>query len=393
MRGRRFGGALLLGVAWLATAGAVEAVVITAGSASGAPGATLAIDVTLASEGAAVLATQNRIDFTRQAYVAAGADGSPDCAVDPAIDKNATAFRFLPLGCDPARDCASVRAFVLSFDNLAPIADGARLYTCAVRIAPDAPAGDYPLILAELGASAAGGVLLATTGVDGVVTSVPPPVARVVIGAAEGEPGDVVQIAVTLSLIDPAAAIAGVQADFTFDPATPVSPTQNGQPDCTVNEEIGQTVPGFSFLPPSCVPGGDCVGVRAVLLSLAPSAPFADGALLYTCAVAIAGDAAPGVHPLVAGEVAGSDPEGAAVPLVGADGAVAVATPPLPPPCVGDCDGSGEVSINELLTGVNILVGSVPLTQCAAMDANDDGSVAINELVQAVNVALGRCPA
>jgi hypothetical protein len=374
-------------------AGVAEAVVITAGSASGAPGAQVSIDVTMASEGAAVLATQNRIDFTREAYIAAGDGGSPDCAVNPAIDKNATAFRFLPLGCDPAVDCASVRVFVLAFDNLTPIADGARLYTCAVRIAPDAPAGAYPLALAELGASAAGGVLLATTGVDGLVTSVPPPAARVVVGSAAGEPGDTVQVAVTLSLIDQAAAIAGVQADFAFDPATPVPPTQSGQPDCTFNEEISQAVQSFSFLPHGCTPGSDCTGVHALALSLDTLTPFPDGALLYTCAVAIAGDATAGVYPLVAGEVLGSDPDGAPVPLTGSDGAITVDAPPPPPACAGDCDGSGEVSINELLLGVNILIGSTPLAQCAAMDTNDDGSVAINELIQAVNVALGSCPA
>jgi len=139
MRGTTFGGALLLGGALLSIAASARAVVITAGSASGAPGEVVTVDITMASEGAAVLATQNRIDFTREAHIAARADRNPDCAVNPAIDKNATAFRFLPLGCDPAVDCASVRAFVLSFDNLMPIADAARLYSCAVQIAANAP--------------------------------------------------------------------------------------------------------------------------------------------------------------------------------------------------------------------------------------------------------------
>ena len=140
MRGRTFGGVLVLGAALLSFAGAAEAVVIGAGSGCRAPGDVVSIDVTMSSEGAAVIATQNRIDFTREAYIAARADGSPNCTVNPAIDKNATAFRFLPLGCDPAVDCASVRVFVLSFDSLAPIPDGSRLYTCAVQIAPQAPA-------------------------------------------------------------------------------------------------------------------------------------------------------------------------------------------------------------------------------------------------------------
>jgi hypothetical protein len=99
-----------------------------------------------------------------------------------------------------------------------------------------------------------------------------------------------------------------------------------------------------------------------------------------------------GTYPLRAGDMLGSDPDGGAVPLLGVDGTIAVEEPPPPPACAGDCDASGEVSINELLLGVNILVGSVASGQCPAMDTNADGAVAVNELVQAVNVALDACP-
>lgn len=393
MRGTRLGGALLLGSVVTLTAGLARAVVIDVGSASGAPGALVSIDVGLATEGSAVLATQNRIDFARAAAVAARGDGGPDCAVNPAIDKNATAFRFLPLGCDPDADCTSVRVFVLAFDNLDPIADGSRLYSCNVRIAADAAAGAYPLANAEVGSSAAGGLLLPTTGTPGQVTVVAPPVARVVIGSAQGEPGDTVQVGVTLALIDPAAEVAGVQADFAFDAATPVVATQSGQPDCTTNDEIGSGVQSFVFLPSGCTPGSDCAGVRAFVFSLDNVSPIPDGALLYTCAVAIGAAAPAGSYPLTAGDLLGSDPDGGALALLGVDGAVAVAEPPPPPACPGDCDGSGDVSINELLLGVNILVGSAAPGQCPAMDANADGTIAVNELIQAVNVALAACPA
>lgn len=59
--------------------------------------------------------------------------------------------------------------------------------------------------------------------------------------------------------------------------------------------------------------------------------------------------------------------------------------------CVGDCDGNGEVAINELILGVNIALGSAEVEQCEAMDANGDGEVSINELITAVNNALGGC--
>ena len=59
--------------------------------------------------------------------------------------------------------------------------------------------------------------------------------------------------------------------------------------------------------------------------------------------------------------------------------------------CVGDCDGTGGVAINELIRGVNIALGNAPLSDCTSFDANYDGMVAINELIQAVNNALNGC--
>jgi hypothetical protein len=55
---------------------------------------------------------------------------------------------------------------------------------------------------------------------------------------------------------------------------------------------------------------------------------------------------------------------------------------------VGDCDDDGVVRISELVTGVAIALGSLPVERCAAIDANVDGAVRINELVLAVAAAL-----
>ena len=62
------------------------------------------------------------------------------------------------------------------------------------------------------------------------------------------------------------------------------------------------------------------------------------------------------------------------------------------PVCVGDCNGDGAVAINELITGVNIALGSANVSACSSFDVNKDGSVAINELISGVNNALGGCP-
>ncbi|MBI3782181.1 MAG: hypothetical protein HY270_02150 [Deltaproteobacteria bacterium] len=59
--------------------------------------------------------------------------------------------------------------------------------------------------------------------------------------------------------------------------------------------------------------------------------------------------------------------------------------------CVGDCNGDGEVTVDELITGVNIALGSANLSACAVFDANGDGEVTIDEILSAVNSALNGC--
>ncbi len=63
---------------------------------------------------------------------------------------------------------------------------------------------------------------------------------------------------------------------------------------------------------------------------------------------------------------------------------LASARVPLP----GDCDGSGEVTVDELMTMVNIALGGTPLSACAAGDADGSGDVTVDEIVAAVNHAL-----
>ncbi len=53
---------------------------------------------------------------------------------------------------------------------------------------------------------------------------------------------------------------------------------------------------------------------------------------------------------------------------------------------------NGSVAINELITGVNIALGSGPLSSCPSFDVNGDEMVEINELISAVNNALTGCP-
>lgn len=61
------------------------------------------------------------------------------------------------------------------------------------------------------------------------------------------------------------------------------------------------------------------------------------------------------------------------------------------PGCQGDCDDSGAVSINELISAVGVSLGLAPLSSCPAADPDDSGAVAVNELVGAVARALNGC--
>ncbi len=60
--------------------------------------------------------------------------------------------------------------------------------------------------------------------------------------------------------------------------------------------------------------------------------------------------------------------------------------------CVGDCDGSGRVTVGELIVGVNIALGERPLADCPSFDRNGNLRVDINELLAAVGAALAACP-
>ena len=61
------------------------------------------------------------------------------------------------------------------------------------------------------------------------------------------------------------------------------------------------------------------------------------------------------------------------------------------PVCTGDCDGSGDVTVNELITMVNIALGNAALSACTAGDADGSGDITINEIIAAVNNALNGC--
>jgi hypothetical protein len=65
--------------------------------------------------------------------------------------------------------------------------------------------------------------------------------------------------------------------------------------------------------------------------------------------------------------------------------------------CVGDCDGSDDVTVNEIITLVNMALGSqTQLSACASglpADITDPSQVDVSLIIQAVNNALAGCSA
>lgn len=62
-----------------------------------------------------------------------------------------------------------------------------------------------------------------------------------------------------------------------------------------------------------------------------------------------------------------------------------------PMPCVADCSGNGRVTVEEILTAVDIALGSADLGNCPCADADGDGAVTVDEILAAVNTALSGC--
>ena len=72
--------------------------------------------------------------------------------------------------------------------------------------------------------------------------------------------------------------------------------------------------------------------------------------------------------------------------------ALAVVRSPLPAQeCRGDCNLDGQVTIEELITAVDIALGFVSIDACRSADADGNDRIAVWELIVAVNGSLEEC--
>jgi hypothetical protein len=61
------------------------------------------------------------------------------------------------------------------------------------------------------------------------------------------------------------------------------------------------------------------------------------------------------------------------------------------PSCSGDCDANGEVTVDEIVTGISIALGTREASVCPTLDGDGGGQVTVDEIMLAVTRALDGC--
>jgi hypothetical protein len=136
--------------------------------------------------------------------------------------------------------------------------------------------------------------------------------------------------------------------------------------------------------------------VLSILARGGMNSPLGDGDLA-SCAFHILADALSSPAALSLQSPLLGDSNGLVLPVSVADGAIFITdapnqpTPTVVPACAADCNGDGEVLVNEVILGVNIALDNRPLSACPAADRDGDGVVVIGEIILAVNNVISGC--
>lgn len=216
------------------------------------------------------------------------------------------------------------------------------------------------------------------------------PVLSIVGGT--GTPSGTVGVVIELSNdADNVAVAADLDIDFPADVVEfvpPVSVHCRAASRVSSTHEVGGTVPRPGLL-------------RLAIFNPTGLETLGDGELA-TCDFHILPNPAAGIAALTPEfvELTGAD---GTIPVTAIGGTIGIAnfTPPATPSvsptpsvsCLGDCNADARVTMDELVRGVAIAVGSVPLRECPTWDASGDGTLSISELIRAVKNALEGCEA
>ena len=215
------------------------------------------------------------------------------------------------------------------------------------------------------------------------------------VGSVSGSVGDDAPVSIAMS--GGGGEVASLQLDVLFDPT--LLDIGNPGAACVKDPRLSQHV--LSVTMPDDPPAPD--GMRRLRLFIGdlttPIATFDDGGIA-TCTFRIKSAAIATPVKLAADRLNVSDAHGDIFGSQAVSGGVSIliATPtPVPAPtpgvaCPGDCDGDGEVFVNEVTMAVRILAGDAPLSECPAADADGDGEVFVTDVTRAaLSLGLG-CP-
>lgn len=235
-------------------------------------------------------------------------------------------------------------------------------------------------------------LLVSTIGAPLLVSAAPAQAqhAQLSVIGDSGLPGATVGVTIRLAHDSAnAAATASLDIDFPTDRVEFIAPVSE---NCTIAARLAATHQIGGRLPQAGRLSFDIFARGLDVQALG------DGELA-TCAFHILSGAAFGPAPLTVALVQLAGFDGLLLPVDTVDGVIDVTDgTPTPTPtvvpsvCLGDCDGDGQVTIDEIIRGVNIALGNLSLSTCAAADRDGDGSVTIAELIGAVNIAAASCP-
>ena len=180
-----------------------------------------------------------------------------------------------------------------------------------------------------------------------------------------------------------------------------ISQTATGGPFALTNSEVVMGQPANSGCERACaIPGAQALSGFITLSALTPTAappvvtntftatPTSTATATPTCTATATPTFTATATPTFTATVTPTFT--ATATATATDTAVSTSTP-TPPACVGDCDGSRFVTVDEVLMMVNIALGNALVSSCTAGDANLDGKVTVDEILTSVNNALDDC--
>lgn len=326
-------------------------IVIEIGTVEARPGAVISVPVTLRTDGEPLSGFQHdlllepAITPLRRDRLLADCSRNPDLLPGD-LGVRSTLPEFI---CAGGGVCIRTTA-ALSSETF-PSRPGV-VYACAVAVARDAASGSHAVRCAGAAASARDGHELPVRCTDGAIvvagepveippiatrTPTPTPISHgppvLELASLSGHPGDRLTLEVRLrSGEEP---IAGLQADVAFPSAVRIAARRDGKPDCTFGSDPNFAgYSGLAFQPAGCALA-DCRAVRLLLIT-SELVAIPDGALMLSCRVDVAPDAAPGIYAFALSALEASSLDADAVPLDGDAGSISVSGPPLTEPAGSD---------------------------------------------------------